>query len=90
MDQLVSHTTTIKVHQATLAQANKEIKDVQSERVVIKSCVGDVHALLSNIIDSHEPILCISIYMHLVDKFRPAIAMLCRIESVSETHVIPK
>ncbi|CAI9285127.1 unnamed protein product [Lactuca saligna] len=78
MDQLAAHNTTIKVHKAKLNQTTKEIKGLQSERAVVKSCVGYVHALLSNILDSHDPILIISIRRHLVDKFRPAIAMLIK------------
>ena len=90
MDQIAAHTTTVKVHQAKFDHVNKEIKDLQSERVVVKSCVGDVNAFLSNILDSHDPILTISIHKHLVEKFHPTISKLSRIEVVSETPIILK
>lgn len=90
MDEIVVDTTTVKVYQAKLAQSDKEIKDLRSERAVVKSGVGDVNAFLSNILDSHDPILTISIRKHLADKFLPAIDMLSMIKGVSETPVIPK
>lgn len=55
MDDLATHTTTVKV-----TQANKDINELKSDGVVVKSCVGDVNTLLSNILDSHDPILAIS------------------------------
>lgn len=75
-DQLAVHTTVVKVSSGKLAYANKEIKELQSERAIVKSVVGDVKALLSNILDSHEPILKIFIQRNLVDKFPPARSML--------------
>ena len=61
MDKLAAKTTKVQVQAAKLTQANKEIKELKSERVVVKSIVGDVNALLSNILDAHDPILSISI-----------------------------
>lgn len=89
MEELAAKTTKVQVLAAKLAQENKEIKELKSEQVFIKS-VGDVNALLSNILDAHNPILSISIRRHLADKFRPALAMLNQIEGVSKSSDLPK
>lgn len=68
----------------------KGIKELKSERVVVKSVVGDVYAFLFNILDAHDPMLSISIRWYLTEKFRPALAMLYQIEGVSESPNLPK
>ncbi|CAI9277870.1 unnamed protein product [Lactuca saligna] len=90
MDQLIAHTTTVKFTQDKFAQANKDIIELKSKRDVVKTCVGDMNALLSKILDSHDPILTISIHRHLADRFRPTISMLSRIEGVAKIALIPK
>lgn len=90
MDELALKTTQLKTKNLQLSQANHEVNQLRSERAVVKSCVLDIHAILSNVQEAHDPILTISVRRHLADKFRPALGMLSRIEGVSETMVPPK
>ncbi|XP_052626913.1 uncharacterized protein LOC128133488 [Lactuca sativa] len=90
LDELALKTTQLKTKNLQLSQANHEVNQLRSERDVVKSCVSDVHAILSNVLETHDPILTISVRRHLADKFRPSLGMLSRIEGVSETMVPPK
>lgn len=90
MDELALKTTQLKTKSLQLSQANNEVNHLRSEKVVVKSCVSDIHAILSNVPEAHDPILTISVRHHLANKLRPALGMLSRIEGVSETVVPPK
>nr|KAJ0197850.1 hypothetical protein LSAT_V11C700361140 [Lactuca sativa] len=87
MDELVSKTTQLKTKNLQLSQANNEVNQLRSERAVVNSCVSDGHAILLSVLEAHDPILTISARHCLVDKFRPALGMLSRIEGVSEAMV---
>ena len=90
MDELVAKTLKVQVQAAKQSHANKEIKEIKSKRVVIKSIVRDVNALISNILGIHDPILRISIRRHLAENFHPALAMLNQIKGVSKSHDLAK
>ncbi|XP_052627750.1 uncharacterized protein LOC128134259 [Lactuca sativa] len=57
MDALAQKTTALKFKSLQLFQSEKEVASLRSERAVISTCVSDVHAALSNIIEAHDPIL---------------------------------
>ncbi|XP_023739199.1 uncharacterized protein LOC111887271 [Lactuca sativa] len=57
MDALARKTTALKVKSLHLSQSEKEVASLRSKRAVISTCVSDVHAALSNIIEAHDPIL---------------------------------
>lgn len=76
MDELAAKTMRVKVQSLKVSQAKKEIEELKSERAVVKSCVLDVNALLSNLIEAHDPLIPITIRWHLANKLRPSISML--------------
>ncbi|XP_023730368.1 uncharacterized protein At4g04980-like [Lactuca sativa] len=61
MDELARKTTLLEVESIQLNQANKEIDSLKTERVVIKSCISDVFAILSNLVNAHDSILTLSV-----------------------------
>ncbi|KAL7605732.1 hypothetical protein Lser_V15G20073 [Lactuca serriola] len=90
MDELALKTTQLKTKNLQLSQVNNEVNQIHSERVVVKSCVSDVHIILSNVLEAHDPILTLSVQRHIADKFCHALGFLSRIEGVLETTVPPK
>ena len=73
-----------------LAEAEKEISLLKTQRAVYKSCAGDVKDLLTNLLEAHDPILTLTIRNHLQSKLLPAIAILSEMKGVSEGVVPPK
>ncbi|KAL7609467.1 hypothetical protein Lser_V15G13968 [Lactuca serriola] len=61
MDALARKTTALKVKSLQLSNSQKEIESLRSERDIVSSCVSDVHAAISNILEAHDPILNYSI-----------------------------
>ena len=49
-----------------------------------------MNALLSNLLEAHDPILTITIRKHLLDKLHPILALPNTLEDVSEAPVAPK
>ncbi|XP_023765875.1 uncharacterized protein LOC111914352 [Lactuca sativa] len=90
VDELARKTTQLKTKNLQLSQANNEVTQLRSERVVVKSCVSDIHAILLGVLEAHDPILTISIRRHLSDKLCPSLGMLSRIEGVYEAVLPPK
>ncbi|CAH1431384.1 unnamed protein product [Lactuca virosa] len=90
MDELDRRTAQLKTQTLKLTLATKEIDDLKSERAVIKSCVGDVHSLFSNLLEAHDSVLTLTVPRHLAEKLRPALEILSRIEGVPGTVVPPK
>ena len=56
----------------------------------MKHDMGDMNLLLSNLLEAHDPILTNTIRRDLADKLHPALALLNRLEGVSEDPVPPK
>ena len=79
MDELALRTTQLRAQSIKLKHANKEIKELNSERAVMETCVGDVNSLLSNLLEAHDSILTISVRRHLADKLCPAFTLLNRL-----------
>ncbi|KAL7594772.1 hypothetical protein Lser_V15G29628 [Lactuca serriola] len=90
MDALTRKTTALKVKSLQLFHSQKEVESLQSEREVISSCVSDVHAALSNIIEAHDPILNYSVRRTLAEKLAPALALLSKLEGLLEFVSNPK
>ncbi|KAL7601420.1 hypothetical protein Lser_V15G24050 [Lactuca serriola] len=90
MDALARKTTALKVKNLQLSNSQKEIESLQSEREVISSCVSDIHAALSNILEAHDPILNYSVRRDLAEKLAPALSLLSKIERLLEFVSIPK
>nr|KAJ0188056.1 hypothetical protein LSAT_V11C900503890 [Lactuca sativa] len=90
MDELDRRTAQLKLQTQKLHTANVEINDLKSEREVIRSSSTDVHSILLQLIEAHDPIITITVRHHLADKLRPALDVLSRIEGVPVTGVQPK
>ncbi|CAI9290024.1 unnamed protein product [Lactuca saligna] len=56
----------------------------------MKSCIVNVNALLSNIIETRDSLIMITVKKHLADKLRPMSAMLNILKGVSESNILPK
>ncbi|CAI9287997.1 unnamed protein product [Lactuca saligna] len=82
MDELALKTTRVRVLSTKLTSANNEIVKLKSERAVMKRCMSDVNALLSNLIKAHDPMLPLTTCKDLAKKLCPIVAMLNRLEGV--------
>lgn len=89
MDELAVKTEKMKVLNVKLSYANKQIDELKSEKVVIKSCVSDVNVDLYNLIETCESLLAVYVRQHLVEKLKPIFSMLDKIQGVPESS-IPK
>ncbi|XP_023734999.1 flocculation protein FLO11-like [Lactuca sativa] len=87
---LAKQASTIEVQKVQLAQAEKEISLLKTERVVFRSYAGDVKDMLTNLLGAHDPILTLTIKNHLTTKLLPALAMLHEMKGVSERSIPPK
>ncbi|KAL7595628.1 hypothetical protein Lser_V15G29607 [Lactuca serriola] len=90
MDVLASKTTALKVKSTQLSNSQQQLEALRSEREVIKTCVSDVHAALSNILEAHDPILNHSVRRTLAEKLSPAMDLLSKIEGLPSFVSNPK
>ncbi|CAI9281062.1 unnamed protein product [Lactuca saligna] len=67
-----------------------KVDELNSEKVVIKSCVGDVNQYLQNLIETHDYLLTVSVRQHRADKLKLVFSMLNRIEGVLESDSLLK
>ncbi|CAI9270582.1 unnamed protein product [Lactuca saligna] len=56
----------------------------------MKSCIADVNTYLTNIIETHDSLLTVSVRQHLADKLKPIFYMLNRLEGVLESDSLLK
>ncbi|KAL7588506.1 hypothetical protein Lser_V15G41267 [Lactuca serriola] len=89
-EEIARQASTIAVQQVQLAQAEKEISLLKTERVVFRSCANDVKDMLTNVIGARDPILTLTIRNHLTSKLLPALVILHEMKGVSEPFVTPK
>lgn len=89
-EEIARQASTIAVQQVQLAQSEKEISLLKTERVVFRSCANDVKDMLTNILGAHYLILTLTIRNHLTRKLLPTLAMLHEMKGVSEPFVTPK
>ncbi|KAL7597933.1 hypothetical protein Lser_V15G27207 [Lactuca serriola] len=90
MDALARKTTALKVKSIQLSNFQRDIESLRSEREIISSCVSDVHASISNILEAHDPILNYSVRRDLAEKLAPALSLLSKIEGLLDFVSIPK
>ncbi|CAI9268858.1 unnamed protein product [Lactuca saligna] len=88
MDSFTIKTEKVKVLTVKLKHSKKQIQDLIIEKGI--SYISDVNGLLSEIIETKDPMITITIRKHLVEKLRPMFAMLHHLEGVLEPSVIPK
>ncbi|CAI9269824.1 unnamed protein product [Lactuca saligna] len=90
MDKLAVKTEKVKVLSVQLSHANTRIDEFLSKKATMKSCIADVNALLSYIIETHDSLVTITVKKHLAEKLRLVFTMLNRLEGVSESGTFPK
>ena len=90
MDALDLKTRKVKVLTVKLENAEKQVSDLLSEKVSMKSCIVDVNGLVSYIIETRDSMITITIKKYIYEKLRLVFAMLHRLEGVPELSSIPK
>ncbi|CAH1435663.1 unnamed protein product [Lactuca virosa] len=73
-----------------LEASEKQVHDLLSDRAVMRSCITDVTGMLSDIIETRDSMITITMRKHLAEKLRPIFAMLHRLEGVSDQTFNPK
>nr|KAJ0223195.1 hypothetical protein LSAT_V11C200058870 [Lactuca sativa] len=72
-------------HKAFQPSISSQISKIRDElRVVMRSCITDVTSMLSDILETRDSMLTITVRKHLLKKVRPVFAMLHRLEGVSD------
>lgn len=79
MDALAIKTEKVKVLDLKLQHAKKQVKDLLSEKAVMRSCISDVIRLLSDVIETRDPMISITFRKHLAENLSPVFAMLHRL-----------
>lgn len=74
-----------KLHYTT-----KKVDDLLVEKAVMRSCVFDVTGLLSDIIETRNHMISLTVKRHLADKLRPVFVILHRLEGISKMMSYPK
>ena len=74
----------MKMLEMKLQYAHQQVDDLIAEKAVTRSCIPDVSGLLSDIIETRDPMISITVKKHLADKLRPVFAMLHCLEGVSK------
>ncbi|CAI9271821.1 unnamed protein product [Lactuca saligna] len=86
----INLTEKVKVLDLELQQSEKQVKDLLSERVVVRSCIMDVTGLLSDIIETMDSMISITVRKDLAKKLSPVFTMLYRLQGVSPQLSDPK
>ncbi|CAI9303704.1 unnamed protein product [Lactuca saligna] len=82
MDALARKTERVKVLDIKLQQSEKQVEDLLSKRVAVRSCITDVTGLLSDIIETGDSMISITICKHLAKKLSVVFAMLHHLKGV--------
>lgn len=82
MDALAVKTKKVKVLGLKPKNAEKQVKDLLFERAVMRSWISDVTGLLSDIIETRDLMITITVWKHLAKKLRPIFAMLHQLKDV--------
>nr|KAJ0219876.1 hypothetical protein LSAT_V11C200068720 [Lactuca sativa] len=88
MDALAIKEEKCKVLETKLHYAQYQVDDLIAKKAVTRSCISDVTGLLSDIIETHDPIISITVKKHLSEMLRLVFAMLHCLEAdvCSETR----
>ncbi|CAI9301953.1 unnamed protein product [Lactuca saligna] len=73
-----------------LENVEKKVKDLLSEREVMRSCISNVTCLLLDIIKTKDSMITFTVWNHLAEKLHSVFAMLHRLEGVSPQNSDPK
>ncbi|CAI9286147.1 unnamed protein product [Lactuca saligna] len=89
-DPLAVKTEKVKVLIVKLENAEKQVNHLLSGKEVMKSCIEDVTGMLSDIIETRDSMITITVKKHLAKKLSPVFPMLHRLEGVPEYSSILK
>ncbi|CAI9287941.1 unnamed protein product [Lactuca saligna] len=82
MDAIAIKEEKCKVLETKLRYTEKHVDDLLSEKAVTRSCISNIIGLLSDIIETRDPMISIIVKKHLDKKLCPVFAMLHRLEGV--------
>ncbi|CAI9280707.1 unnamed protein product [Lactuca saligna] len=80
---LARKTENVKVLDTKLQQSDKRVHDLLSKKEAVRTCITDVTSLLSDIIETRDSMISITLHKHLAEKLNPVFAMLYRLQGVS-------
>ncbi|CAH1453517.1 unnamed protein product [Lactuca virosa] len=83
-DSLSLKTEEVKVLSVKLDTSEKHVNDLLSQRAVMRSCITDVIGMLSDITETRDSMITISMCKHVAEKLSPVFAMLHKLEGVSD------
>ncbi|CAI9280548.1 unnamed protein product [Lactuca saligna] len=90
MNALAVKTEKVKVLTVKLKNAEKQVNDLLSEKVTMKTCIAEIIGMLLDIIETRDLMITIMVKKHLAEKLSPVFAMLHRLEGVPESSFILK
>lgn len=90
MDALALKTEKVKILIIKLDNAEKQVNDLLSEKDAMKSYISEVNSMLSDIIETHDSMITVTVKKHLAEKFRHVFAKLNQLEGVPESGSILK
>ena len=61
-----------------------------TDKTITKSCISDITSFLSDVIETRDTMITISIRKHLNEKLRPVFAMLHKLQGVLDQTFVPK
>ncbi|CAH1440022.1 unnamed protein product [Lactuca virosa] len=83
-DSLTLKSEEAKVLSTKLEALEQQVNDLLSETEDMRSCITDVTGMLSDIIETRDSMITITMRKHLVENLRPVFAMPHRVEGVSD------
>ncbi|CAH1423775.1 unnamed protein product [Lactuca virosa] len=89
-DSLALKSEEAKVLSTKLKASEKQVLDLLSKKAVMRSCITYVTGMLSDIIETRDSMITITMHKHLAEKLRPVFTMLHRLEGVSDKSFHPK
>ncbi|CAI9287717.1 unnamed protein product [Lactuca saligna] len=90
MDKHTIKTEKVKVLSFKITHVNNRIDEILSKKFVMKSYIGDMNSILSNIIETRDYLITITVRKHLAAKIRHVFSMLNMLEGVLKSDILPK
>nr|KAJ0209922.1 hypothetical protein LSAT_V11C400209070 [Lactuca sativa] len=75
MDALALKEKKCKVLETKLHYTQQKVDDLLAEKEVTRSCIYDINRLVSDIIETRDPMISITVGKHLLEKLRPVFAI---------------
>ncbi|CAI9266167.1 unnamed protein product [Lactuca saligna] len=89
MDSLATKTKRVKVLSVKLKNAEKKVQDFLTDKAITKICISDIRSFLSDVIETRDSMITISIRKHLNENLRLVFAMLHKLQGfLDQTFVL--